>query len=62
MIETNQLATEARKSLMRILPRVEQTLKRVITKDPQAWDQFSKRLHKNFPALLALYADVYSDR
>ncbi|HND48597.1 MAG TPA: hypothetical protein PLL95_08550, partial [Anaerolineales bacterium] len=62
MIELNQLELEASKSLVRILPRVEQNLKRFITKDPQAWAQFTTRLQKNFPALLGFYADVYSDR
>ncbi|HNH25985.1 MAG TPA: alpha-amylase family glycosyl hydrolase [Anaerolineales bacterium] len=62
MIELNQLELEASKSLVRILPRVEQNLKRFITKDPQAWAQFTTRLQKNFPALLGFYADVYSYR
>lgn len=62
MIETRQLETEARRSLARILPRVEQTLRRSIAKEPQVWDQFTTRLNRNFPTLLALYADVYSDR
>lgn len=62
MIETRQLETEARITLKRILPRVEGTLKRSIAKDPQAWERFATRLHKNFPSLLALYAEVYSER
>jgi amylosucrase len=62
MIEINQLETEARKSLTRILPRVEAALKRSVTKDPQAWAQFNARLQQNFPALLSLYAEVYGDR
>ncbi len=62
MFEINQLETEARISLKRILPRVEAALKRSITKDPQAWEQFNARLQQNFPALLSLYAEVYSDR
>ncbi len=62
MIEINQLETEARRSLKRILPRVEVALKRSITKDPQAWEQFNTRLQQNFPVLLSLYGEVYSDR
>ncbi|MEW6404440.1 MAG: amylosucrase [Chloroflexota bacterium] len=62
MIEASQLKTETRRSLERILPRVEQTLKRSITKDPHAWEQFKARLQCNFSELLQLYAEVYSDR
>ena len=62
MIEFTHLETEANRSLLRILPRVEQTFKRAITKDPQVWEQFTTRLHKNFSALLGFYAEVYSDR
>ena len=62
MIKTRQLETESRRSLSRILPRVGETLKRSIAREPQVWDQFTTRLYRNFPALLALYADVYSDR
>ncbi|MCC6987200.1 MAG: hypothetical protein IT309_12270, partial [Anaerolineales bacterium] len=59
MIEKNKLEAEARKSLARILPRVEQALRRSIAREPQAWEQFTARLRRNFPALLSLYADVY---
>jgi len=62
MIDIHHLETEARKSLTRILPRIEQDLKRSVTKDLQGWEQFTKRLQRNFPALLGLYAEVYSDR
>ena len=62
MIEPSQLETEVRRSLARILPRVEETLKRAITKDLAAWEAFTVRLQKSFPLLLSLYADVYSGR
>ncbi|HNK64040.1 MAG TPA: alpha-amylase family glycosyl hydrolase [Anaerolineales bacterium] len=62
MIDIHHLEIESRKSLTRILPRVEQDLKRSIAKDPQGWAQFTDRLSRNFPALLGLYAEVYSDR
>lgn len=62
MIEASQLENESRRTIKRILPRIEQALKRSITKDPQVWGQFRARLEKNFSSLLALYADVYGDR
>ncbi|GAB4497609.1 MAG: alpha-amylase family glycosyl hydrolase [Anaerolineales bacterium] len=62
MIPEHQLVTEARISLKRILPRVEAELKRTIAKHPQAWEQFTVRLHRQFPALLSLYAEVYGSR
>ena len=62
MIVPSQLETEVRRSLARILPRVEETLKRAVTKDPAAWEAFTVRLRKSFPLLLSLYADVYSER
>jgi glycosidase len=55
----NPLEHQARKSLQRILPRVEQTLKKNISKDPQGWEQLTARLHKNFPVLFALYMQIY---
>lgn len=62
MIGTLRIETESRRSLARILPRVEQELKRSIAKEPEAWGQFITRLQRNFPALLQLYAEVYGDR
>ncbi len=56
------LEREARKSLQRLLPRVEQTLKKNISKDPQGWKQFNARLQKDFPALFNLYFEIYNDR
>ena len=62
MIETKNIGREAQRSLNRILPRVEGILRSEIEKDRLGWGQFSSRLHRNFPALFTLYADVYSDR
>ncbi|GAB4571420.1 MAG: hypothetical protein Fur0017_20450 [Anaerolineales bacterium] len=62
MIEASQLENESRRTIKRTLPRIEQALKRSITKDPQVWGQFRARLEKNFSSLFALYADVYGDR
>jgi len=62
MIEAQNVEREAHRSLNRILPRVEETLRSDIEKDHQGWMQFSSRLHGNFSTLFTLYADVYSDR
>ncbi len=62
MILDQSLEREARRSLQRLLPRVEQTLKKNISKDPQGWSQFNARLQKNFPALFNLYFEIYNDR
>ncbi|MFN8380307.1 MAG: alpha-amylase family glycosyl hydrolase [Anaerolineales bacterium] len=62
MIQTDSLEREARKSLQRLLPRIEQALKKDIAKDKQGWKQFNARLQRNFPALFNLYVEIYSDR
>lgn len=62
MIATQTIEREAHLSLKRILPRVEAALKAEIKRDREGWKQFSARLGKNFSALFALYAEVYSDR
>lgn len=62
MIQEHSLEREARKSLYRILPRLEQTLKINIAKDPQGWSQFTSRLHNNFNLLFSLYFEIYNDR
>jgi amylosucrase len=62
MIQEQSLEREAHKSLHRILPRMEQTLQKNITKDPLGWSQFTMRLHKYFPVLFNLYYDIYNDR
>ena len=62
MIEAQKIEREAHRSLNRILPQVEGTLKSEIQKDHLGWQQFTMRLQKNFLTLFTLYADVYSDR
>jgi amylosucrase len=62
MIYDHSLEREARRSLQRLLPRVEQTLKKEISKDKQGWKQFNTRLQKNFPALFNLYFEIYNNR
>lgn len=62
MMQDDLLEREARKSLKRILPRLEKTLGETISKDPQGWEQFTARLYNNFPALFNLYLEIYRDR
>ncbi|KAA0262182.1 MAG: amylosucrase, partial [Chloroflexi bacterium] len=62
MIEPQDIEREARISLKRILPRVEHTLNDESRKDPEGWNLFTARLHKNFARLFALYAEVYGSR
>ena len=62
MIETPNIEREAQRSLHRILPRVEETLKPEIEKDRLGWQQFISRLQKSFLVLFTLYTHVYSDR
>src|SRR5215207_4348260 len=62
MIENQNIEREAHRTFQRILPRVEEILKPEIEKDRLGWGQISSRLHRNFPTLFTLYADVYSDR
>ena len=62
MIQNHFFEREVRKSLQRLLPRLEQTLKKNISKDPQGWKQFTTRLQKNFPALFNLYFEIYNNR
>jgi glycosidase len=61
MIQT-PLEHLAQKSLQRILPRVEQALKKNISKDPQGWEHFTARLYKNFPALFNSYFKIYNNQ
>jgi amylosucrase len=53
---------ETRRTLQRLLPRLEQVLANCISADPQGWDEFVTRLHKHFPTLFSLYAGLYSVR
>jgi len=58
----NPFDYQAQRSLQRILPRVEQTLKKFIAKDPQGWEQFTARLNKNFATLFELYLQIYGSQ
>ena len=66
MNPTNELSLsipqETRRSLTRLLPRLQTALATQIAADPQAWEQFTKRLAEHYPALFKLYYDLYSTR
>lgn len=54
--------SEASRSLRRLLPCLETTFAPQIAADPQRWQQFTRRLQTHFPALFALYLDLYRAR
>ena len=62
MLDTMQLERESKRTLQRLLPRVEQTLSDSTSSDPQGWQEFTERLQKYFPSLFALYFGLYSTR
>jgi amylosucrase len=53
---------ESQKAFKRLLPRMEERLKKKIAKDPQDWKVFSTRLKKHFPNLFKLYFEIYHER
>ncbi len=54
--------SESSRSLRRLLPCLEATFAPQIAADPQRWQQLTRRLQTHFPALFALYLDLYSAR
>jgi len=62
MFDTIQLDRESRRTLQRLLPRVERELSDPIKADPKGWQVFSERLGKYFPSLFNLYFGLYSAR
>ncbi len=57
----NQLL-ETSRTLNRLMPRLEGSLADAIKKDPAAWQQFKQRIDVKFPALFALYLELYGTR
>jgi glycosidase len=53
---------EARRSLRRLLPRLEKTLARSIAEDKEGYARFRARLDRNFPDLFKLYHILYGRR
>ena len=62
MLNTIQLEHESKRTLQRLLPRVEKGLSDSISTDPNGWQEFTKRLEKYFPPLFNLYLDLYGSR
>jgi amylosucrase len=53
---------ESRRTLERLLPRLEQAFEPRIKKQPKDWPIFAARLEKHFPMLLNLLVELYSDQ
>jgi amylosucrase len=53
---------EAEITLKRLLPRVENALKKEINKDPEGWHTLITRIEQYFPVLFELYLEVYRSR
>ncbi|MEP6894191.1 MAG: alpha-amylase family protein, partial [Chloroflexota bacterium] len=62
MLNTIQLEHESKRTLQRIIPRVEMELSTSISTDPQGWREFTQRLEKYFPSLFNLYLNLYGTR
>jgi glycosidase len=56
------LSRETRRSLTRLLPRLQASLADQISADPSGWEQFIQRLAAYYPALFKLYYELYSSR
>jgi amylosucrase len=62
MNEAIPLEHESKRSLQRLIPRLEKELSVSISADPQAWPVFSDRLQTYFPSLFNLYLNLYGTR
>ena len=61
MPEINFLSRESKRTLERILPRLQQKFKTEIEKDSRGWQDFHKRFMDNFQPLFALYLELYRE-
>jgi hypothetical protein len=52
MPDTIQLDRESKRTLQRLLPRIEQELSNFISSDPQGWQEFTQRLQNHSPAYI----------
>ena len=59
---TVDVERKSKRSLQRLLPRLEKELTDSISADSQGWQEFVERIHKYFPLLFDLYLGLYSDR
>ncbi len=55
-------ATQLERSLARLLPRLETRFAEQAAAEPEAWDQFVRRLDKHFPRLFQIYFQLYSSQ
>jgi amylosucrase len=56
------LPRETRRSLARLLLRLQDAFVSQIAADPQGWEQFTQRLESHYPTLFRLYYELYSTR
>jgi amylosucrase len=56
------LERESKRTLKRLLPRLEKEFSDFITSDPQGWQVFLEHLQTYFPALFNLYFGLYGTR
>ena len=59
--DTLDLDVEAKRSLARLIPRVERALAGLVAADERGWQAFQDRLQRVFPALFKLYLELYGD-
>lgn len=50
---------EAKRTLIRLLPRVQEKFKREIKNDPRGWQELKARLDERFPQLFKLHLELY---
>jgi glycosidase len=60
--DPDQLEKESKRTLRRLLPRLEKELSISISVDPDGWQVFLRRLEQYFSALFKLYFSLYSTR
>ena len=53
---------ESKRTLQRLLPRLERELSDSISADPRGWREFNERIQRYFPALFDLYIGLYGAR
>jgi len=59
MAENNYLERESNRTLKRILPRLQQRFRVEIDQDTHGWQDFTKRLTRNFQILFSQYLELY---
>jgi glycosidase len=62
MLDIIQSERESRRTLQRLLPRLEKELSDSIARDTQGWQVFIERLNRYFPVLFNLYLGLYGAR